>query len=81
VSGYGPEFIRALLADIDAKARELEAVILEGSVPSWEAYRAMAAERRGLLKARALVVDRCDRETRQLLGIPADAPQRRRAPS
>lgn len=78
--GYGPAFVVALLKEIDEAVGALDAVMVEGHPQSWDAYRAVVAERRGLRKARALVVQRCDRETRKALGIKDDPPQPRRAP-
>lgn len=79
MSGYGPEFARGLLREIDQAVASLDAGILEGRAEDYVRYRVLVAERRGLLKARAAVVDRLDDETRLMLGLPERAQVRARA--
>ena len=70
MSGYGPEFARGLIADLDRAVAELEVVIVNGRARDFTHYQALVAERNGLIKARGAIVSRLDAETRQMLGLP-----------
>lgn len=70
MSGYGPEFARGILEEIDRAAAAIAAAVADGKAQSHEEYVRMCSERRGLLMARGAVVARLDDETRRLLGLP-----------
>lgn len=78
MSGYGPEFARGLLEELDRAVAAIDALLVEGRAEDFIRYRALVAERRGLLKARGAIVDRLDDETRRMLGVPVRQPARRR---
>lgn len=80
MTGFGPEFARSLLVDLDKEIAAVEGSILDGAADCWEAYRSLVAKRQGLRTARSLVVARLDNETRQMLGIPPSSAPRRREP-
>lgn len=61
------EFARARLRDIDAAVAALTKTIADGSAQDFETYRSLTGERRGLLRARDMIVDALDKDEREEL--------------
>lgn len=63
------EFARPALTRIDADVSALTEAIVAGTAPDWTAYKALLAERRGLLRARERITEAFSDEERKTFNL------------
>ena len=66
---FALDYARRVLADLDAELASVSVRIADGVPATNEAYRQMVGERRGLLKARAMMTERFSEEERATFNL------------
>lgn len=61
---FAVDYARRVLADLDAEVASVTERLADGTPATLDAYRQMVGERRGLLKARAMMTERFSDEER-----------------